>query len=370
MQTFYWQLDDKKDNSAVIRQAAYFIRRGEVVAFPTETVYGLGADGLDAEAVKKIYAAKGRPADNPLILHIAACDEIKILAGELNANAKELAARFWPGPLTLVVPKSAAVPSIVSAGLSTVAVRCPSHPVARALIEAAGRPIAAPSANISGRPSPTTGKDVLEDMDGKIACVLDGGPCGIGLESTVVDTTGPLPCILRPGGITYEMLEEVLGAVEIDPALAGAESLRPKAPGMKYRHYAPQAPLYILEGEAGEKLPQMIAHALKANLRVGVLTDERGAAKVKKLFGANSALILKSFGENKKELAAGLFYFLRDFDRQGPDVILATGVDEKGLGLAIMNRMRKAAGQQSLVLRDGRLLLRNGAALPPWLSLE
>ena len=227
METKFLEL--KKDPEGAIAEAAGLIAAGEVVAFPTETVYGLGADGLQAEAVAKIFAAKGRPADNPLILHIADPEQIHALTTGLNANARALMETFWPGPLTIVVPRSSVVPDIVTAGLDTVAVRMPSHPVAAALIRAAGCPIAAPSANV--------------------AAILDGGSCGIGVESTVVDTTSPVPTILRPGGITREMLEDRLGAVEIDPALNGDPALRPRAPGMKYRHYAPKAPLYLYEGE-------------------------------------------------------------------------------------------------------------------------
>lgn len=367
MQTYYWRLSETGDNGPIIARAAAFIRQGQVVAFPTETVYGLGADGLDEAAVERIYAAKGRPSDNPLILHIACRQDLEPLSRGLNANARELARRFWPGPLTLVVPKSALVPDRVSAGLPTVAVRYPANSYAQALIQASGRPIAAPSANISGRPSPTTGRDVLEDMAGKIACVLEGGPCGIGLESTVVDTTSPVPCILRPGGITYEMLEEALGAVELDPALRGQEALRPKAPGMKYRHYAPQAPLYLLEGEAVNCLPQLAAQALQAGLQVGVLADEGLIAQTGSALGSRPGLVLCSWGRDKAGLAAGLFSLLRNFDRRGAEVILAAGVDEAGLGLAIMNRLRKAAGYNSLRLEAGRLVLPEGKIRPRWL---
>ena len=211
MKTSYWKLQKNSDNQEIMQEAAALIRAGEVVSFPTETVYGLGADGLNPEAVAKIFAAKGRPNDNPLILHIAQKEAIAQLTTGLNANAKKLMEHFWPGPLTLIVNKSAIVPDAVSAGLETVAVRFPSNKFAQDFIRACGCPIAAPSANISGRPSPTNAQDVLEDMQGKIAGMLDGGNCGIGLESTVVDTTSAVPTILRPGGITYEMLTEVMG---------------------------------------------------------------------------------------------------------------------------------------------------------------
>lgn len=360
MQTYYWQLRKNSDNSEFFSKAAEFIKEGEVVAFPTETVYGLGADGLNPAAVAKIFAAKGRPNDNPLILHIASKEDIMQLASELNANARTLMEHFWPGPLTLIVKKTSIVPDAVSAGLSTVAVRLPSHAFAQQFIAACGCPIAAPSANLSGRPSPTNAEDVLEDMRGKVAAVLDGGPCGIGLESTIVDTTEPVPTILRPGGITYEMLTEVLGAVEIDPALQGDKDFKPKAPGMKYRHYAPKASMYLLEGDAARLLPEFAANALRSGMCVGVLCSE---AMRKNLAPAEN-LLLSSWGESREALAADLFYLLRDFDRTCPDIILAEGVSEEGIGLAIMNRMRKAAGYQLVTLDEDGLHLKNSDQLP------
>ena len=257
MKTSYWKLQKNSDNQEIMQEAAALIRAGEVVSFPTETVYGLGADGLNPEAVAKIFAAKGRPNDNPLILHIAKKEDIAQLTTGLNANAKKLMEHFWPGPLTLIVNKSAIVPDAVSAGLETVAVRFPSNKFAQDFIRACGCPIAAPSANISGRPSPTNAQDVLEDMQGKVAGMLDGGNCGIGLESTVVDTTSAVPTILRPGGITYEMLTEVMGAVEIDPALQGDKNFKPKAPGMKYRHYAPKGQLTMVEDDRNKVIERI-----------------------------------------------------------------------------------------------------------------
>ncbi len=363
MRTFYWKLQRSSDNREINERAAGLIQSGEVVAFPTETVYGLGADGLNPTAVAKIFAAKGRPNDNPLILHIARQEDILPLAAKLSANARKLMEKFWPGPLTLIVDKTAIVPDAVSAGLPTVAVRFPSNKMAQDFIKACGCPIAAPSANISGRPSPTNAQDVLEDMDGKIAAVLDGGSCGIGLESTVVDTTSPVPTICRPGGITYEMLTEALGAVEIDPALQGDKSFKPKAPGMKYRHYAPKEPVYLLEGAAVGLLPQLTAKALAAGLKVGVLC---GAAAAQSL-PASDRLLLSVWGDSLEQLAGDLFYLLRDFDRTRPDVILAAGVGEEGLGLAIMNRLRKAAGYQILTLENGALRLKNNKQLPDFM---
>lgn len=367
MQTYFWKLQNNEQDVDVMQKAAALIQAGEVVAFPTETVYGLGANGLNGEAVAKIFAAKGRPNDNPLILHIADVKDVELLTTGLNENAKALMEAFWPGPLTLVVDKSEIVPDAVSAGLSTVAVRYPSNKFAQELITVCGCPVAAPSANISGRPSPTNAQDVWEDMNGKVAAVLDGGNCGIGLESTVVDTTEPVPVILRPGGITYEMLMEVLGEVDIDPALQGDAGYKPKAPGMKYRHYAPQSAMYLLEGEAGDKLAQFVANALEEGKRVGVLCSKKTAEALRanedvlaKADAAFQNLLLTPWGESLEELAANLFYLLRDFDRTKPDVILAEGVSENGIGLAVMNRMRKAAGYQIISLNECELKLKNG----------
>lgn len=363
MQTYYWKLQNKPEDDIIIKQAASFIKQGEVVAFPTETVYGLGANGLNGTAVNKIFAAKGRPNDNPLILHIADKNDINKLTSGLTANAKLLMEHFWPGPLTMVVKKSAIVPDEVSAGLDTVGVRFPSNLFAQKFIKACGCPIAAPSANISGRPSPTNAMDVMEDMQGKIAAILDAGSCGIGLESTVVDTTEPVPVILRPGGITYEMLTEVLGAVEIDPALMGDKNFKPKAPGMKYRHYAPKASMYLLEGEVARLLPRFTAQALAEGRRVGVLASAATLGKIEQ----SDNLIAASWGDSTEELAEKLFYLLRDFDRTQPDVILAEGVAEAGIGLAVMNRMRKAAGYQLVTLENGWLKIKNGTQIPPFM---
>lgn len=363
MQTSYWKLQKNSENREIMQQAAALINKGEVVSFPTETVYGLGADGLNPTAVAKIFAAKGRPNDNPLILHIARKEDIEQLTTGLNANAQKLIEHFWPGPLTLVVNKSAIVPDAVSAGLETVAVRFPSNKFAQDFIRACNCPIAAPSANISGRPSPTNAQDVLEDMQGKVAAILDGGSCGIGLESTVVDTTEPVPTILRPGGITYEMLTEVMGAVEIDPALAGDKSFKPKAPGMKYRHYAPKEPVYLFEGEAREELAHIVRQALVAGKTVGVLCGRKLERELAEL-ADNKKLQLSCWGDSREQLAADLFYLLRDFDRTQPEVILAEGVDEDGIGLAIMNRLRKAAGYQLITKENGELHLKNSATLP------
>ena len=359
MQTRLWRLikNEEQLNEEKLKEAAVLIREGEVVAFPTETVYGLGANGLNGNAVRKIFAAKGRPADNPLILHIAEKREIEKLTTGLSANAQALMQAFWPGPLTLVVPKSSIIPDEVSAGLATVAVRMPVHPVARKLIGLAGCPIAAPSANKSGKPSPTNAQDVLEDMEGLIAGVIDGGSSDIGLESTVVDTTAPVPVILRPGGITKEMLEKVLGVVDVDPGLSGSSECRPKAPGMKYRHYAPKAPMYLFVGEeTAVQMEAAIIKGLAAGKKIGVIADAAAASELPR----DSMLVIKNWQEDQAVLAENLFAWLRDFDHAKVDVIMAQGVAENGLGLALMNRLRKAAGNNILLAKDRKLFVQSG----------
>lgn len=251
METEIVAVDKENVRDEDLLEAAHIIRKGGLVAFPTETVYGLGANALNEEAAKKIYEAKGRPSDNPLIAHIAQCSELEPLVSEIPEAGRRLMEAYWPGPLTLVFPKSDRVPYGTTGGLDTVAVRMPSDPVARALIRLAEVPVAAPSANTSGRPSPTEAGHVYEDMNGRIDMILDGGPVGIGLESTIVDVTGPVPMLLRPGAITLEMLRETVGDVEVDPAVSGPVTLdrKPKAPGMKYRHYAPAAELILVEAD-------------------------------------------------------------------------------------------------------------------------
>lgn len=378
METKYWKLTGSPADAAAYAEAGALVRAGEVVAFPTETVYGLGANALNPQAVAKIFAAKGRPQDNPLIVHIARKEDIDALTTGLNANARKIMEHFMPGPLTIIVPKAEIIPDVTSAGLDTVGVRFPINKYAQEFILACGCPIAAPSANISGRPSPTNAQDVLEDMQGKVAGILDGGSCGVGLESTVVDTTSPVPTICRPGGVTYEMLTEVLGAVEIDPALLGDKSFKPIAPGMKYRHYAPKEPVYLLEGEAVELLPMLVNKALDAGLKVGVLCDAAMRTSIEQALGSGAAekiaasaqqerILLSCWGNSRERLAADLFYLLRDFDRTKPDVILAQGVSEDGIGLAIMNRLRKAAGYQIITLENGVLTLKGDKQLPAFM---
>ena len=366
METKYWKLTGTPADAEAYAQAGALVRAGQVVAFPTETVYGLGANALNPQAVAKIFAAKGRPQDNPLIVHIARKEDINSLTTGLNANARKIMEHFMPGPLTIIVPKAEIIPDVTSAGLDTVGVRFPINKYAQEFILACGCPIAAPSANLSGRPSPTNAQDVLEDMQGKVAGILDGGSCGVGLESTVVDTTSPVPTICRPGGVTYEMLTEVLGAVEIDPALLGDKNFKPIAPGMKYRHYAPKEPVYLLEGNAVELLPALVGKAVAAGLKVGVLCDRAMRARLAQQ-KQQDGVLLSCWGESREALAADLFYLLRDFDRTKPDVILAQGVSEDGIGLAIMNRLRKAAGYQIITLEKGVLTLKGDKQLPAFM---
>ena len=327
---------------AAIAEAAALIRAGELVAFPTETVYGLGADGLNCEAVAKIFQAKGRPGDNPLILHISALDQIApLIACELSPIAKKMADAFWPGPLTMIFPKSARVPENVSAGLSTVAIRFPAHPDAQRLIAAAETPIAAPSANRSGKPSPTTANHVFEDMDGRIPLILDGGECLVGVESTVVDMTGPVPHILRPGGITAEQIAQVAGASEVDSAVMRplAEGEKPRSPGMAHRHYAPNGQLTVFTGDSDRVIQRIQSEydCAKANgSRPLILSMEAHVAS----YGDRR---IESLGADETAMAHRLFALLRDADHMEADVLFAEGVEAKGVGLAVMNRLGRAA---------------------------
>ena len=337
---------DMGDNALkAVYEAASLIKGGGLVAFPTETVYGLGANGLDKEAAKKIYSAKGRPSDNPLILHISDFSELEELTAEIPEAAVKLAKRYWPGPLTMIFKKSAVVPFETTGGLDTVAIRLPENKVARELIKRAGVPIAAPSANLSGRPSPTTAEHVAEDMSGRIEMILDGGAVGIGIESTIIDVTGERPVILRPGFITGEMLAEVLGEVETDFAVTGEinnNDIRLKAPGMKYRHYAPKGKMIIYEGELSEiirKINEEAEKAEKDGLITAVLATDETMANYK-------ADYVFSVGRRADidEVAHRLFDVLRKFDEVGAEAIFSESFSDKGLGFAVMNRLRKAAG--------------------------
>jgi len=336
------RLKDNQDNS-IYEVAGKIIKEGGLVAFPTETVYGLGGDALNPESSRKIYAAKGRPSDNPLIVHVSNWEAIKPIVSFIPKNAELLAEKYWPGPLTMIFKKSDKVPYETTGGLDTVAVRMPSHPVAKAFIEAAGGYVAAPSANVSGRPSPTTSQYVEEDMMGRIDMILDGGQVEIGLESTIVDVTGDIPMILRPGYVTQEMLTELLGKVETDPAIISGDCKEaPKAPGMKYKHYAPKGSLAIITGTEQDVVSHINALAqtgMKKGQKVGVIaTDETK--------GSYTADSIKSVGSRKDEaaIAASLYKILREFDDENIDLIYSESFQGGGMGQAIMNRLLKAAG--------------------------
>ena len=340
--------DTKQIKNEELAEAAQILRDGGLVAFPTETVYGLGANALDEAAAKKIYAAKGRPSDNPLIAHISCLEELKPLVAYIPEAGRKLAEAYWPGPLTMVFPKSDIVPYGTTGGLDTVAVRMPSDPVANRLIKLAGVPVAAPSANTSGRPSPTTAQHVWQDMEGKIEMILDGGPVGIGVESTIVDVSGDVPTLLRPGAITMEMLRETVGRVEIDPAIQAPPSadLRPKAPGMKYRHYAPHADLQLVEGETDrvvEAINALVKERLAEGKMVGVICTDETRARYPQ--GE-----VRSVGLRAKEetIAHNLFAVLREFDDLKVDCIYSESFSKDHLGQAIMNRLTKAAGYHIL----------------------
>ena len=325
-----------------IAQAAKIIREGGLVGMPTETVYGLGANALDETAVMKIFEAKGRPADNPLIVHVSCVEEVAPLVRAIPEAAKKLMQAYWPGPMTLVLPKADCIPAAVSAGLDTVGIRLPASEAARALIAAAGCPIAAPSANRSGRPSPTTAQHVFEDMDGRIPMILDGGACGVGVESSVIDATGHVPVILRPGGVTPEMVEAVVGCVAVDEHVMSPlqEGDIVRSPGMKYKHYAPKAKTVIFDGCAENVIAAIIARYDEAEAAGGKPAilgfDEHD-------FGARTRISLGS-AARPDEAAARLFAALRELDERGETLALCEAVEATGIGLAVMNRMGRAAG--------------------------
>ncbi len=329
----------------LLLEAATCLKEGGLVAFPTETVYGLGGDGLNPDASKKIYEAKGRPSDNPLILHIAEESAMEVLAKYVRDDVRKLMDAFWPGPLTIVVEKSDVVPKETTGGLDTVAIRMPSHPVALELIRQSGVYIAAPSANRSGRPSPVKAKHVAEDLDGRIDYILDGGDVDIGIESTIVDMTGMVPMILRPGYITPEMIKTVLGNVEFDPAIMGNdEGVKPKAPGMKYTHYAPKGELSIVEGErvaVVNRINELVQEKRRAGYKVGVLATKESAYQY-------DADVVYSMGSRSEPISvsAKLYSCLRDFDTEGTDYMYSESFSGDSLGNAIMNRLLKAAGHR------------------------
>lgn len=332
----------KEKNYPQLQEAAKLLRENEAVAFPTETVYGLGANAMDDEAIAKIFEAKGRPSDNPLIVHIGTKSQLDGIVKEIPPVAEKLMAHFWPGPLTIILPRKEGISERVAAGLNTVGVRMPDHPVALALIEEANVPVAAPSANRSGRPSPTLASHVYEDLNGKIAGIVDGGATGVGVESTVIDCTSTVPTILRPGGITKEQLEAVIGTVSLDPALKD-EKEKPKSPGMKYTHYAPKAPLSIVEGSR-EFIQQLVDEKKEEGFKVGVLTTE----EYQHVYNAD---VILSCGvrSDLASVATKLYDVLRTFDASEVDVIFSESFPNEGIGNAIMNRLTKAAGHHIII---------------------
>ncbi|MBR1635587.1 MAG: threonylcarbamoyl-AMP synthase [Lachnospiraceae bacterium] len=373
MQTEHIRLDAENIDEELIAHAAQVLADGGLVAFPTETVYGLGANALDADAARRIYEAKGRPSDNPLIVHIAGADRLGDVAKDVPGTAKKLAERFWPGPLTMVLHKQPDIPDATTGGLATVAVRCPSNRIASELIKKSGCPVAAPSANRSGRPSTTRYAHVTEDLDGRVDMIIDGGDAPIGLESTIVDLTADVPTILRPGYVTKEDLEAVVGKVQVDPALtrdaaetagrasgqahntAGKASgdaapsgmdagLHPKAPGMKYRHYAPKGDLYLVQGSEGDVIRcinKLVEAAQQEGKTVGIIAT----AETKERYRSGTVL---DVGTRPEEVAASLYDVLRQFDTLGAEVIYAEFLSGSGLGAAIENRLLKAASYQVL----------------------
>lgn len=345
METQVRTLDYNHIDPEIMKEAGDIIRAGGLVAFPTETVYGLGGDALNPESSKKIYAAKGRPSDNPLIVHIEERTALYAIAEEVPEKAEKMRDAFWPGPLTMIFRKKDRVPYETTGGLDTVAVRMPSDAIAAAFIRAAGGYIAAPSANLSGRPSTTTAAHVVEDLSGRIEMILDGGQAVIGLESTIVDMTAEPPVILRPGAITRDMMEVVIGAVEIDKAIIAPNSgIKPKAPGMKYRHYAPRADLTIVEGPSDkvvETMNQMALEAEEKGQKVGIIATDETAKRyphgIVKSLGARS---------HEEEIAQHLFEVLRQFDDTDVDCIFSESFEDAAIGAAIMNRLLKAAGHK------------------------
>lgn len=321
------------DTTEDIALAAKILAEGGLAAFPTETVYGLGADALNADAVGKVYAAKGRPSDNPMIVHISSKDDILKLTPKITGDMEKLMEAFWPGPLTMIVPRLSVIPDTTTGGLDTVGIRMPDHPVALSLISAAGCPIAAPSANLSGKPSPTTARDVVEDLDGRVDVIIKSTDCQVGIESTVIDMTSDTPMILRPGIITEKDFEEVLGkSVALDPTLNQRPDrfnngdFKPKAPGMKYKHYAPKAQMIIFEGE-----PDAVRRAVSEDAQ-------------RRLRAGEKVCTLCFDSTDEKTAAHQFFARLREADRDGADIILAAALPEEGIGFSVMNRMLKSAG--------------------------
>lgn len=334
-------IDDIDKNNLYLCEAAEIIKSGGTVVFPTETVYGLGANALDEKAVEKIFIAKGRPQDNPLIVHVAKKD-ISEYVEEIPEVANKIINKFWPGPITLILKKKSIIPNVTSASLNSIGIRMPNNEVALKLIELSEVPIAAPSANISGRPSPTDVERCKEDLEGRVDYIIGSHRSEVGVESTIIDCTIVPPIILRPGGITLEQLKEIDNSIEIDKGILSKpeDNIKPKAPGMKYRHYAPKAPVKIISGENEktiEKINEMIQNYIDKGMKIGVLASQRNCSNY-----SNAEVI--NLGNNLKEVAKNLFEALRYLDDKGVNIILSEAFEEKGIGIAIMNRLKKAAG--------------------------
>ncbi len=336
--------DEITSNPLLINKAGTILQSGGLVAFPTETVYGLGADALNEFAAKQTYAAKGRPSDNPLIIHISSYEYLEDIVEAIPEKAHIMAEKYWPGPMTMVFKKSNIVPYGTTGGLETVAVRMPDHPVAQAIIEAGGGYISAPSANSSGRPSPTLASHVYEDMNGKIDMIVDGGEVEIGVESTILDMTVDPPMILRPGAITKEMIEDVIGEIQVDCTVMNAKSNEaPKAPGMKYRHYAPKAKLMIVDGEFEDivkAIMEVSQESVNREQKVGIISSLEGTP-----FYSNGNIKCVGSRFDEEAIAHNLYRVLREFDEEDVDCIYSEAFGSNGIGMATMNRLKKAAGQ-------------------------
>lgn len=346
MNTRIFHITDPVLQRGEVCAAAEILRSGGLAGIPTETVYGLGANGLNETAVRGIFEAKGRPQDNPLILHIPSADWLERFCLDIPPAAYALAQRFWPGPLTMILKRKSIVPDVTCGGLDTVGMRCPDHPVTLAIIAAADVPVAAPSGNISGRPSPTCARHMIEDMDGRIDAIVDGGACGVGVESTIIDLTVTPPRLLRPGGLALEDLQDVLGEIRVDKAVLAplSEGEKPRAPGMKYRHYAPKAPVTVVTGESGKTAEYIRS---RADGHTGVICFEEYRA----LFAHCTVESIGS-AKDKAEQARRIFDALRAFDETAVTAIFAQCPDDGGLGLAIANRLKKAAGFQVIEVKE------------------
>jgi L-threonylcarbamoyladenylate synthase len=349
MKTEIYKIDEHKIDTDIVKKISNTLINGGLVAFPTETVYGIGANALDEKAISNIFTAKGRPSDNPLIIHISKKKDLHKYVKDVSVVADKLINDFWPGPLTLIFKKRKLIPHKITGGLDTVAIRIPSNLIAREIIEHSSIPVAAPSANVSGRPSPTNANHVIEDLYGKVDIIVDGGKTNIGLESTVVDVTDEVPIILRPGGITKEMLEQAIGKVKVDPAIINKdEHLIPKSPGMKYKHYAPKGSLVVVSGEQSQvisSINKFVEEKENDGYKVGVIATTEVAHKYKceytKIIGDKN---------NKEQIASNLFEILRKMDELNIDYIYSEEFTKEDIGMAIMNRLMKAAGNQKIIL--------------------